>query len=101
LVPLPRSTPFPYTTLFRSKSKMVVYLPPGYSKDTKYPVLYLLHGAGDDETGWHMKGAADAILDNLHADKKVVPMIVVMPNGWARDRKSTRLNSSHVATSYA
>jgi enterochelin esterase-like enzyme len=67
-----------------AKSKMVVYTPPGYSKDAKYPVLYLLHGAGDDETGWHTKGSADAILDNLYADKKLAPMIVVMPNGWAR-----------------
>jgi enterochelin esterase-like enzyme len=61
--------------------KMVVYLPPGYSKDTRYPVLYLLHGAGDDEAGWNMKGAANVILDNLLADKKIAPMIVVMPNG--------------------
>jgi enterochelin esterase-like enzyme len=66
------------------KGKMVVYTPPGYSKDIRYPVLYLLHGAGDDETGWHKRGAANVILDNLYADKKLVPMIVVMPNGWAR-----------------
>src|SRR6266851_439678 len=65
------------------KRKMVVYTPPGYSKDKKYPVLYLLHGIGDDETGWQQKGAADIILDNLYADKKLVPMIVVMPNGRA------------------
>src|SRR5688500_5637999 len=65
------------------KRKMVVYLPPGYSKETKYPVLYLLHGAGDDETGWQQKGSAEVILDNLHADKQVVPMVVVMPNGFA------------------
>jgi enterochelin esterase-like enzyme len=63
---------------------MVIYTPPGYSKDAKYPVLYLLHGAGDDETGWTRKGAAAEILDNLYADKKLVPMIVVMPNGFAR-----------------
>ena len=61
--------------------KMVVYLPPGYSKDTKYPVFYLLHGAGDNEGGWTRTGAANVILDNLLADKKIVPMIVVMPNG--------------------
>ena len=67
-----------------SKRKMVIYTPPGYSKETKYPVLYLLHGAGDDETGWRKKGSADVILDNLHAAKKVVPMVVVMPNGFAR-----------------
>ena len=66
------------------KGKMTVYTPPGYSQDHKYPVLYLLHGAGDDETGWSKKGAAADILDNLHAEKKIVPMIVVMPNGWAR-----------------
>jgi len=62
---------------------MVVYTPPGYSKDTKYPVLYLLHGIGGDETNWTQAGLADVILDNLHADKKIIPMIVVMPNGRA------------------
>jgi enterochelin esterase-like enzyme len=67
-----------------AKGKMVVYTPPGYSKDARYPVFYLLHGAGDDETGWQVRGSADAILDNLYADNKLVPMIVVMPNGWAR-----------------
>jgi enterochelin esterase-like enzyme len=61
--------------------KMTVYLPPGYSKDIKYPVFYLLHGAGDNEGGWTRNGAANLILDNLFADKKIVPMIVVMPNG--------------------
>lgn len=61
--------------------KMTVYLPPGYSSDTKYPVLYLLHGAGDNEAGWNRNGAANVILDNLLADRKIVPMIVVMPNG--------------------
>jgi predicted peptidase len=66
-----------------AKRAAVVYLPPGYSKDAKYPVLYLLHGIGDDETGWTKKGAADVILDNLSADKKLVPMVVVMPNGRA------------------
>ncbi len=65
------------------KRAAVVYTPPGYSKDQKYPVLYLLHGIGDTETGWTKQGAADVILDNLYADKKLVPMIVVMPNGRA------------------
>ncbi|HEX3999378.1 MAG TPA: alpha/beta hydrolase-fold protein [Pirellulales bacterium] len=67
-----------------SKRPLVIYTPPGYSKDKKYPVLYLLHGSGDDETGWLKKGSAAVILDNLYADKKLVPMIVVMPNGFAR-----------------
>src|SRR6516164_5987996 len=43
-----------------SKRKMVVWTPPGYNKDTKYPVFYLLHGAGDTETGWQEKGSAPA-----------------------------------------
>jgi len=65
------------------KRPVVVYTPPGYSKDQKYPVLYLLHGIGGNEREWQRGGLAEVILDNLHADKKVVPMIVVMPNGRA------------------
>jgi enterochelin esterase-like enzyme len=65
------------------KRKMMVYTPPGYAKDKKYPVLYLLHGIGDTEVGWTRTGKADIILDNLFADKKAVPMIVVMPYGRA------------------
>jgi enterochelin esterase-like enzyme len=65
------------------KRKARVYTPPGYSKDKKYPVLYLLHGIGGDENEWPRGGAPDVILDNLIADQKAVPMIVVMPNGRA------------------
>src|SRR5437868_8628248 len=61
--------------------KMTVYTPPGYSKDKKYPVLYLLHGIGGDHNEWPKGGRPENILDNLIADKKAVPMIVVMPNG--------------------
>ena len=60
-----------------------VYTPPGYTKERRYPVLYLLHGIGGNEWEWAGPGAAKAILDNLHADGKVVPMIVVLPNGRA------------------
>src|SRR5262245_299612 len=67
-----------------AKRKMVVYTAPGVDAKAKVPVLYLLHGAGDNETGWQKKGSAPVILDNLYADKKLVPMIVVMPNGFAR-----------------
>jgi len=65
------------------KRKLIVYTPPGYQggPNNKYPVFYLLHGAGGNETHWSKQGAAGAILDNLYADKKLVPMIVVMPNG--------------------
>ena len=60
----------------------VIYTPPGYENSTeKYPVLYLLHGAGGDEEAWFAHGKATRILDNLIAQGKVKPMIVVMPNG--------------------
>jgi enterochelin esterase-like enzyme len=61
---------------------VTVYTPPGYEegKDS-YPVLYLLHGSGGDETSWTKDGLANVILDNLIADGKAKPMIVVMPFG--------------------
>ena len=65
------------------KRKARVYTPPGYSKDAKYPVLYLLHGIGGDENEWLRGGVPDVILDNLYAIKKAAPMIVVLPNGRA------------------
>jgi enterochelin esterase-like enzyme len=76
-----------------TKRKMVIYTPPGFSKEgggAKYPVLYLLHGSGDDETGWMTKGSAHVVLDNLFADKKPMPMIVVMPNGFAARAGATQ-----------
>jgi enterochelin esterase family protein len=62
-----------------------VYTPPGYEKDRsrRYPVLYLLHGNNDTPAGWTMVGCANVVLDNLIAEKKAVPMIVVMPFGHA------------------
>jgi enterochelin esterase-like enzyme len=63
---------------------MQVYTPPGYSKDKQYPVLYLLHGIGGDETEWQRFAHPDMLIDNLLAEQKVVPMIVVMPNGRAQ-----------------
>ena len=65
------------------KRKTQVYTPPGYSKSKRYPVLYLLHGIGGDEYEWTRGGRANVILDNLYADRKAVPMIVVIPNGRA------------------
>ena len=60
-----------------------VYLPEGYAESQiDYPVLYLLHGSGDDETGWLTKGKAKAILDSLIINDLCRPMIVVMPNGY-------------------
>ncbi len=70
--------------------KSLVYTPPGYSKDKKYPVLYLLHGIGGDEKEWLNGGHPEVILDNLYAEKKVEPMIVVLPNGRAmKDDRAT------------
>lgn len=63
--------------------KVLVYTPPGFSKKGKYPVLYLLHGIGGDEKEWLNGGHPEIILDNLYADGKLEPMIVVMPNGRA------------------
>ncbi len=66
------------------KRWMEVYTPPGYSTDKKYPVLYLLHGIGGNEAReWQRGGVANVIMDNLIADKKITPMIVVFPNGDA------------------
>ena len=63
---------------------MEVYTPPGYSKDKKYPVLFLLHGIGGNENReWTRGDAANVIIDNLIADQKIQPMIVVFPNGNA------------------
>ncbi len=76
------------TITYNSKSigvdrKAVVYTPPGYDPNQKYPVLYLMHGIGGNETHWTTLCAANKVLDNLVADKKAVPMIIVMPNGRA------------------
>jgi enterochelin esterase family protein len=64
----------------------LVYTPPGYDKQLKerYPVLYLQHGGGEDESGWTRQGKANFILDNLIAGGKAKPMLVVMANGYAR-----------------
>jgi len=68
-----------------TRRKMLVYTPPGYTTaTTKYPVLYLLHGIGGDETEWQRFVQPENLLDNLIADGKAVPMIVVMPNGRAQ-----------------
>ncbi|TRX22293.1 alpha/beta hydrolase-fold protein [Flavobacterium franklandianum] len=70
--------------------KALVYTTPGLSKGKKYPVLYLLHGIGGDEKEWLNGGTPQIILDNLFAEGKIKPMIVVMPNGRAiKDDRAT------------
>ena len=74
------------TAVINGETRQVfVYLPPGYEKNPKqkYPVLYLLHGSGDTAESWTQVGATNLILDNLIAEKKAKPMIVVMPLGHA------------------
>ena len=72
---------YPSSTLNRTR-RMHVYTPPGYEMGTeKYPVFYLLHGAGDCDDSWTSVGRANFILDNLIASKKAKPIIVVMPAG--------------------
>ncbi|NLZ03991.1 MAG: hypothetical protein GXY19_02330 [Phycisphaerae bacterium] len=82
-----------------TRRKMLVYTPPGYSNNRKYPVLYLLHGIGGDETEWQRLCHPENILDNLLADGKIQPMIVVMPNG--RAQKNDRAEGNVFATAPA
>ena len=71
-----------YSAPLKRHRRMHVYTPPGYeSNNAKYPVFYLLHGAGDSDEAWTSVGRAGIILDNLLAAKKAQPMIVVMPAG--------------------
>ena len=73
-----------------NKRKALIYTPPGFSKGKTYPVLYLLHGIGGDEKEWLNGGQPQVILDNLYAENKLMPMIVVMPNGRAmKDDRAT------------
>jgi beta-galactosidase len=79
-----RTEVFEYdSTVTGVKRKAVVYLPPDYASDKKYPVLYLLHGIGGNEWEWSGYVHADAVADNLIRLGKAVPMIIVMPNGRA------------------
>src|SRR5829696_7927044 len=74
----------PYVSKTLGVSRTVwVYTPPNYDKGSNFPVLYLLHGAGDIESGWTMIGRANNIVDNLIADGKAKPMVIVMPLGHA------------------
>lgn len=72
-----------YSEITESFRRMFVYTPPGYDdSDTRYPVLYLQHGGGETEAEWTHAGRANFILDNLIAEGRAVPMIVVMNNGF-------------------
>lgn len=87
-----RSVKF-YSEACQEYRRMYVYTPAGYedekNRDKRYPVFYLQHGGGEDETGWINQGYADIIMDNLIAEGKAAPMIVVMNCGYASYPGST------------
>lgn len=74
-----------FSEITQAWRRCFVYTPPDYEKNTstRYPVLYLQHGMGEDETGWSVQGKANLILDNLIAENRAVPMIIVMDKGYA------------------
>ena len=78
------------------KRRMMIYLPAGYDESRqKFPVLYLLHGTGGDETVWLEQGRTAQILDNLIAEGKAEPMIVVMPNGNVDEQAAAGMTSDN------
>jgi len=80
---------YPSPTLKLAQRRMYVYTPPGYAtSNARYPVLYLLHGGGGDEDAWTVMGRANIIMDNLIAQGKAKPMLIVMPNGNANQTVS-------------
>lgn len=96
------------TIVYASKTvgtdrKALVYTPPGFSTTEKYPVLYLLHGIGGDEKEWFNNGVPHVIFDNLYAEGKLKPMIVVMPNGRAMkdDRASGNIMAPDKVQAFA
>jgi len=82
-----------YSKITKSWRKSFVYTPPEYDTKLKerYPVLYLQHGAGEDETGWSNQGKVDNIMDNLIAEGKAKPMLVVMDRGNAVDPDAPKI----------
>ena len=84
-----------------TRRKMQVYTPPGYSPDKKYPVLYLLHGIGGDETEWQRFATPNLLLDNLIAEGKAAPMILVLPNGRAQKNDRPEGNIYAAAPAFA
>ena len=75
-----------------ARRRVHVYAPAGYAQETskRYPVLYLLHGSGDNDSHWTQLGRANVIADNLVADGRAVPMLIVMPDGHVADRSRER-----------
>lgn len=82
-----------YSTTAQAWRRMFVYTPAGYEKgNQKYPVLYLMHGGGEDERGWGTQGLTDIIMDNLLAEGKAKPFIIAMLDGNTPDFEAELLN---------
>jgi enterochelin esterase-like enzyme len=84
-----------------NKRRTLVYTPPSYSPEKKYPVLYLLHGIGGDEEEWRRGAKPEVILDNLYAEGKATPMIIVLPNGRAQPNDRAEGNVMASAPAFA
>jgi enterochelin esterase family protein len=86
------------STAVKTPRRVFVYTPPGYEdSSTRYPVLYLLHGSGGDEEAWPVMGIANVIMDNLIAQGKAKPMIVVMPNAYWNEIASLDVAGPRIA----
>ena len=92
-----------FSKVTNSWRRCFVYTPPGYERtpSKRYPVLYLQHGSGEDETGWATQGKANLILDNLIAAKKAVPMIIVMDNGYASKPSQTTTQGAGLPVTFS
>ncbi|MFM7187862.1 MAG: alpha/beta hydrolase [Armatimonadota bacterium] len=101
-IPAGKLTLAEYTsTTVGTTRKLNIYTPPGYTKDKKYPVLYLLHGIGGDETEWQRFATVDVLADNLIQAGKLRDVIIVMPNGRAQKNDKAEGNVSAAAPSFA
>lgn len=93
------SSKYYFSKVTNSWRRLFVYTPPGYDVNTKvkYPVVYIQHGGGEDERGWSVQGKTDIILDNLIAQSKALPMIVVIANGNVSSGKGGYSNEAMAA----
>jgi len=89
------------STTVGTERKLTIYTPPGYTKNKKYPVLYLLHGIGGDETEWQRFATVDVLADNLIQAGKLRDVIIVMPNGRAQKNDKAEGNVFAAAPSFA
>ena len=85
------TTEFYWSDALETWQRCLVYTPPMYQEGGEYPVLYLQHGAGENETSWIYNGRASHIMDNLIADGKAVPFIIVMNDGMVRAKNETMM----------